>query len=606
MTKQNSIFKLFKSVEFIYILGCLSSLVIPWFLSVSPSISDSYYYGFSNKAGLCILLVTIAICFFMLCKNSSTWLIKHFDTNEYFSNLGNKGFELRFKSIYIIAGIIFILFLYLINRTGRTINYGESAYFIQRLYLMQDGLKPYIDFEFAYGSLLLYFPFFLINLLKLSIPAAYQISLFVEVLIGYYSLWYLCKKVSNSQFINKIFFLLFVPTYILTFMGGVNYTLFRFATPLVLILGVFQKIYIKPTVIKNIFYSFCVFFLIFIISPEIAVTSTLALFGCFVFANSFSFKSFLMCIPSIVILLTVSTFVKFINNSFITLYIFSQGGNNFPWFVSPTILAFLLFIYFSLVVLFSNKKKDFNNPQIIIFVISILNLPGAMGRCDAGHLFLYGFGFFLISLSAVPYILTNKLRILISMSYKFIFFVLIIIGTTYLYKPYFGWYVTNILNNYSISIRSHKNIIESSNRVLNQKDNLQIDSLIMYSDSKPLVLSSIPVFFENSILRNKIDFPYFINGKNKLSIYSNEVLIKEILKHNIILAPQDKEWLCGFSPLTKTTMFFLFGIPPFYNNKNKPEFINEKICSAIDNNFVIDTSMRVKDFTVYKKKQSFR
>jgi len=605
MAKQKYFFKSFKSVVFIYILGCLSSLVIPWFLSVSPSISDSYYYGFSNKAGLCILLVTIAICSFMLFKNSNTWLINHFDTNEYFSNYGNKVFELRFQSIYILALLIFILFLYLINRTGRAISYGESAYFIKRLYLMQDGLKPYIDFEFAYGSGLLYFPFSIINLLKVNVPSAYQISFIVEVLIGYYSLWHLCKNVSNPRFINKIFFLLFVPTYILIFMGGVNYTLFRFATPLVLIIWAVQKICIKPTVLKNIFYSFCVFFLIFIISPEIAITSTLALFGCFVLANSFSFKSILMCIPSIVILVVVSIFVKFINNSFITLYIFSQGGNNFPWFVSPTILAFLLFIFFSLIVIFSNKLKNFTTPQKIILVISILNLPGAMGRCDAGHLLLYGFGFFLISLSAVPHILSNKLRIFISLTYRIIFFTFIIIGTTYLYKPYWGGYVKYIHKYYNILIGVHENISTSSNHVINQQDNRQIDSLIMYSISKPLVLASSPIYFENSILRNKIDFPYFIDGMNKFSIYSNEVLFKEILKHNIIIAPQNKEFLCGFYPLSKTTMAFLFGIPPFYKGINKPELINEKICSAIACNFVIETSIHAKDFIVYKKKQSF-
>jgi hypothetical protein len=303
-----------------------------------------------------------------------------------------------------------------------------------------------------------------------------------------------------------------------------------------------------------------------------------------------------MFIPGIAILAAVSTFVKFINNSFITLYIFSQGGNNFPWFVSPTILAFLLLIYFSLVVVRGNKKATFGTPQILILVVSILNLPGAMGRCDAGHLFLYGFGFFLVSLSAAPYILTNKLRMLISAS-NIIIFIIVIIGTTYLFKPYWIGYAEHIFGNDNISIELN------NNSAVNQKENIQIDSLIMHFDSKPLAVAGIPVFFENAALRKQIDFPYFINGMNKLSIYSNEVLIREILNHNIILVPQKKEWLCGFYPYDKTTILFLFGLPPFYGNKNHPEFINEKICSVLESAFVIDASLHVKGFNVYKKKQ---
>jgi hypothetical protein len=597
-SKRNNIFKLFKSVEFVYVFGCLSSLVIPWFLPVSPSNSDSYYYGFSNLAGLIILSVTISVCFLMLYKNSDALLIKHVDTNEYFSYSGNKEFKLRFKSFYILAGFVFIIFLYLLNRTGRTISYGESAYFIQRLYLMQDGLIPYIDFEFAYGSGLLYFPFCLITFLKVGVPTAYQISFFVEALIGYYSLWYLCKKVSIPEFNNKIFFLLFVPAYILLFMGGANCTLFRFAVPLVLVIWAFQKISTDPTVLKNILYPVGVFCLIFVISPEIAITCTLALFGCFVFANSVSFKNILMLIPGIAILVAASIFVKFINNSFITLYIFSQGGNNFPWFVSPTILAFLFLIYFSLVVVLGNKKAAFGTPQILILVISILNLPGAMGRCDAGHLFFYGFGFFLVSLSAAPYILANKLRMLISAS-NIVIFIIIVMGTIYLFKPYWVGYAKHILGNYNISVGLN------NNSVVDQKDIIQIDSLIMHSDGKPLAVASIPAFFENALLRKQIDFPYFINGMNKMSIYSNEVLIKEFLKHNTILVPQKKDWLCGFYPYDKTTMFFLFGMAPFIRHKNNTEFINEKLCSVLESYFVIDGSLHVKGFNVYKKKQGF-
>ncbi len=586
-----------KSIEFTYFLGCFFSLTIPWHITVSPSISNSYYYGFSNRAGLIILFFTIVICFFRLHKNNN---LNHFNAIKFCLNIENKEVKLKSKFFYFVAGLIFVLFLFLLNRTGEILSFGEAPYFIQRLYLMQDGLKPYNNFEFAYGAFLLYFPFCLVKIFNLSVPIAYQISLFFESLFGYYALWNLCGEIANPKLKNKVFFLLFVPSFFPLFMGGANYTLFRFVVPLALSCKFYKYIHKESSILKITFCFLCNFIIVFIISPEIAITSTLTLLSYFVFYRLFSLKSILICFPTAIILGILFIFFDLLKNSIITLYIFSQGGNNFPWFFSPTIIFFFFIIYFSIFIVSKNlKSKKLNNSLMIVFTISVLNLPGSMGRCDGFHLFFYGFGFFLITLSNILCAKSKKLRLILVGFYIILYFVFLNIGLVYFFKGYGIAYIKSIIKNHKLPAEVHKEIITNENSDYN--DCNKFDSIIFKFKSKPLVLISIPTFFENSNYREKIDFPYFIDGTNKFSIYSNEILVKEILDHDVIIISQNKNKPFYFRSEPKIVIFFLFGLPHFVSGENNPNIINEKIYLAIKSNFIIDTSSCSKNFLIYKR-----
>jgi hypothetical protein len=597
-------YRFFTSIEFIFITGCILSLTIPWFVNVTPSISDSYYYGFSNKTATLILLSAISLCFFLLLRKKVSLHYDYFDSYKFSLN-DKTEHRLNYRLFYFASAIILIGFLYALYKLKMGITYGESAYHVRRLYLMQDGLRPYVDFEYAYGSALLYLPYLLTVIFKLSVPVSYELSFFFEAFIGYYSLWLICKRISKSEHSNKLFLLLFIPTYVLLFMAGVNYTMFRFATPLFLIIAAIDRITAESTVIKNTLYSIAVFILIFIISPELSITSTLVLFVAYRLSNPFTLKSVLMIVPAMIFLVFISFSVRYIRKSFTTLLAFAQGGNNFPWMPSFTMLIFFFFIFLSMAIVFKLKNRNnvFNKAHLSALLFSLFNLPGAMGRCDAGHLLIYGIGFFILTLSAAPYF-GIKLRKATYLSYYVLIFVFVICGTAYQYKSAWLTGVMNKLNEKSpVSASVSAEDLKFSFTKNNAGDSI-IDSLLSGLQNKPLLLKSYARIYEDRSLRRKTDLPYFIDGLNMLSPSSVDTLVNEIIVHDITIVPKSTASLCGFEPMSDWSMFFLLGLPPVSESRNNPAEINARICQTLDQYYFPDYSVTSNYFTVYRKKKA--
>jgi hypothetical protein len=575
-------------IELVFIIGCLLSLIIPWFVPVVPSISDSYYYGFSNKIALLILIITIGISYWLLLLNKSN--IFSID-DKYFSEELNKP-RLKYKFVYIIFIVTYLIFLFILNYTHRFLDYGEASYFVKRIYLMQDGLKPYLDFEFAYGSFMVYFPYFLHVFFNLQAPIAYSLSLIIEIGIGYITLWYLIKTLNSYEYINIVFLQLFLTTIALAFMGGVNYTLFRFVTPIFITVSLFNNLIINYSKFKVFIYPILIFIFGYNISPELGITST---FGFVLMYNyrELSTKGVILSTLSLTAIALIIIFSPFYSKSFITLLTFSNGGNNLPWFISPTILIFFIFIFISIVLI--NYKRDKidkrENAKLLIILISVLNLPGAMGRCDFGHLFLYGFGFFLLVTSVIPYLMSSYLRKKVTiMLYGIMGFM--IFSTIILYSHPGGKLLISFYNE-----------INTKNQLNNKNENnSDVNLFISDSKHKPLIINSYPELFENSVLRKKVEFPYFIDGMNQFSYFSTNIVCEEIEKHKALVLNKNYKSTYEFNALPKKFIFILFGIIPYGHKTTNPSIINNKILHLIQDDFEQKDTIKDSNYIIYERK----
>ena len=555
---------------FVFGFGCILCLTLPWFIGVSQSISDSYYYGYSNKSALFILLITIFSSYYIVSrvsKNTAEWSNRRVEETTTYNFFRQKKFVFFIYSFLFLG---FIIFLFISYNLQNSIYYGESGYFIKRLYLMKDGLDPFISFEFAYGSFLLYFPHYIKELFNLQVETSYLLSLFLESVAGYFFLWKVCKTLGSGGNLHLLFILLLLPSFFCLFSGGANYTLFRFVTPIYLLTYIVHD-KVRSSQIRVILLSIFIFLIVINISVELSITSMFSIIIFNLYLNKYSKKAFVTSLILIILVLGIFIYSESLGSKFKTLLIFSQGGNNFPWYLSPSILGFFVFIFTSIVIVALSRSKNYH---LMVLIYSILNLPGALGRCDIGHIYFYGIGFFIINLSSLEYLYSSYLRKYILVSYISLYVVFLSGGIMYLlygaYWPQYSYFVKQRIK-FHIGMRLDPL----------KKSSSSYDSALTTLDEKPLVLRSDPIYFLNSPLRVKLDFPYFIDGMNDFSLYSKKVLLEEILKHKFVIVPKSRESVCSFYPLDFGYRVILFGSPSFHKYKNDPSLLNDKICSTL-------------------------
>ena len=113
---------------------------------------------------------------------------------------------------------------------------ADANYFGVRVALMADHKLPYVDFEYAYGYLMAYLPYWL-HALGLSIRMALTLTLDLAVVAGVLSIGVLLKSAVARPAMRLTLFWALVAVGVLVAPGpSLNYNLGRYASPFALLL----------------------------------------------------------------------------------------------------------------------------------------------------------------------------------------------------------------------------------------------------------------------------------------------------------------------------------------------------------------------------------
>jgi hypothetical protein len=371
--------------------GLASIFFIPRLVSVSPSISSSYLFNYSNRTGILILLGFLVVGGYF-----SKSLRVHFRAP---SVEGKISAPLLAQWMGITAVIWAVMYFLVHGLQG----FAESLYMIDRLKMLVEGGRPYRDFEFAYGALLLYGPRALM-VLHLDVEQAYFLFLLACYLV---SVWMLARildlldyPTTHKATIFSLLVLFSLPTLLCT---GLNYVLLRFlAAPYfgLLVQRMDGPGGLEPGGLRRRAFAMLMSagftVVLLLISPEMGVAFGVGTLGYFVVFGWRDRKNIALCAG----LLCLDALIFAAANRldvFATLKAFAGGAFNFPLLPAAHILLF--FFCCGLVTLFvaarlrSGSRGD---GMLMLVAVSTPMIASALGRCDVGHTVLSGVGLVIV------------------------------------------------------------------------------------------------------------------------------------------------------------------------------------------------------------------
>lgn len=373
--------------------------VLPFFVPVTPAFSESFLFGFSNRLGL--LLFVILLAGLALLSWFGTLHLSHLPGATISTATNTPSRRALSITLLLSAGISIPFFLLIPAGNG----VSESIYFLDRIGLLSQGLRPYRDFEFVYGPLQLFLPFLTARSLHLSLTDGYYLVWLVSTLLGLLALWISVRWLDlPSRGKPATFLLLAVILGSEILSTGLNYNPLRYAAPIACLLLVHRlsRFPHQPTLsitLQTLAASILSAVLLLGLSPETGITFSIAVLlffplrrrilhqPCAAFALSLaaSFVAILLAAARIGV--------------FATLKDFSAGGLSLPILPGPHILLF--FAAFAIVVVYlttPDHRHRLLSDAALLALYSLGMLPAALGRCDWAHITGYELGIFLSAL----------------------------------------------------------------------------------------------------------------------------------------------------------------------------------------------------------------
>ncbi len=368
---------------------------IPTLIPGKLAASESYMFGYNNRVGfiLFILLTAIGAIY------SGRLQLQFPLTGQRADSVQPATF---WKCMAGALGVCIVMYFL----TARLGGFGESAYLINRVDLAAHGLRPYRDFEYAYGASFIYLPILLSKILHITIPNAYYLFWALNVLGG---VWFLVEVINRIDYSgkhkNEIFLMLYwfmIPGIVST---GLNYAGLRFLSAPLFALLVFRSIrdrkfksQISGSLLVVLFTA-----ILLLISPEIGIVFGLGA-SAFFFLFYMNSEHKLWLVPYISMLFLLACLFGLANklNVFYTLKSMGSGGFNFPIIPAPHILIlFALTFLCACYLVFALATGNFRSNTVLVLFVSIPSLAGALGRCDPGHVAFYGIGIFIVGLLCI-------------------------------------------------------------------------------------------------------------------------------------------------------------------------------------------------------------
>ena len=359
-----------KAIFLLILAGTL--FTVPYLVAVRPVISVSYVVGFNNHVALLLFIGGIA-AFAVLCGGK-------------LGRLSAIDQKLPLTSLALASTLILLLCL------GRLAHHsigGEAKYSVNRLQMLATGLKPYRDFEYAYGPLHLYIPFYLSKIFHSSVVTGYFLWWTIQWIAGTAMLWFVIRQIDLPISRRKLLFWVLLAIQILNLPGqGIAYTPVRTigsAFFLVLLFelrrGRWNSFFFVVIAIMAIVFALG-------ISPEQAISVSCGLIAWLLLSRGQ--KPFLLHAAILAVLIgaiALAFTVAYHFHELDTFLAFRDGSLALPLLPSPSVVLILFAYIAAACTLFLRiRQHRWNSVAIPLGIGGFSLLPIALGRCDLLHL----------------------------------------------------------------------------------------------------------------------------------------------------------------------------------------------------------------------------
>jgi hypothetical protein len=367
-------------------------------LGIVFSVSQAFH--FNNQAAIAALLVGMALATWWSWRNPS-------DAPLTPSPPDQPDQQLSWRPLLVTLGVSG-LWLTLVGLATVEAPQLNGIYFVNRLFCLQAGWKPYRDFEFAYGPAMLYVPVVLRNWTGLSVNAAYMLALWMFAWGGLFLLWWVVRQVHAPKHDQIVAFLLVAAFPAINPECGIEYTLTRYAGGLAALVA--ARIAVEKLPRRWLAVAVCHLILVaavFSISPEVGLAFLAALI-VYWFLEYRAGSTWLIYTAATHVAVLAGLALLAPRNAFLSVRGFGAGSNHLPLFPSPYNLLYVGTLLVAVAPILSDavravlEKKHgfgvFGTLTAPFAVHALAMMPAALGRADAGHVVYNGTAVFLLAL----------------------------------------------------------------------------------------------------------------------------------------------------------------------------------------------------------------
>lgn len=360
--------------------------LIPQFVSVPPSISPSYIFGYSNRTAVLLLMGFLVLAGFF-----SSGLKIEFKQAAPPTPIPKKILWI-WMAVFAAAGITMSFLVRGLH------GFEESVYLIDRIKMLALGGRPFKGFEFAYGVLFLYCPRAMMAF-NLTAEQSYFVFWLLCLLAGVWLLYQTLNMLDYpTQRTTEIFHLFCLFSLIAVVCTGVNYTFLRFL-PAAYFARLTQRIdRRKGSNDRTLAILAAVVFtaVLLMISPEMAL-AYLGGSACYFLVFGRYDKRSIAEYFGLLILDAALLLIWERLGAFTTLKAFSSGGFNLPITPGPNILSFFFVcVLVSFFVASRLRGGSRGDGVLMVVAVSAGTLFAALGRCDPGHIVFAAIGILLV------------------------------------------------------------------------------------------------------------------------------------------------------------------------------------------------------------------
>jgi len=590
-----------------YVIGSLAAIFyLPTLVPLRPTASDSYVFGYNNRAGIVLLLLLTAI--------GAIW--KKGLNIQLLPSGNSQPVPKKYLIWSLLATTCGCLVMYAF--AGQFGGFGESSYEIDRIWLLSLGKIPYVDFEWPFGIGFLYGPLLLHKLFSFSIPKAYYIFWAINCLLGTLLLFIIINLINHSTKSKRVIYLLLYCAWFFSIITmGTHYALLRHICPLLFILVVYKIL--MGTANKQRFYAAfmataCTVILL-IISPETAIAFVFACVCIFLFSVRKLNSAYIASLIALLIQIAAVFCVALRFHVLDTVKASGGGADSFPILFAPHILLFFAALFICACYLFRCfQQHEINDNSIGLVAYSIPMTAAVLGRCDPCHVFSNGVGIFLASMFYVSnYKSAWKW-------YKTAFIVILVIlptiSVTWLYLPSVAKCAFYVLsekkNNKLITVIGHKYIELFAPPAKRSKWNNMLDSAKLTGAPRSVDLSVIypswngaflaPFGYKpngfGTYLSNQVDYGHYEAFENANTLDATQAKLSEIMRHTetALLLPEQFESSCKVdlsAERKEISMLFAF---PYFGKAVHPESVRQPICNYILNRYRMEQAPNLQNY----------
>jgi hypothetical protein len=375
-------------------LAAVGVFLLPFLFPPShPSLSAAYTAGFNNRVAA-LALASVGLLSFAL-----AWKFQLFPRRTEDSDKGPIPLRLVMSCVAASAAFTATFGYFLCRAELASV---DNRYFLEYMDdVSRYHQRIYIDFSFAYGPLLLYFPLWIHSLLRplhIGIEGSYYIALAMANVLGLVIAWFTLDALPLSRKVKSITLCMLAIMSMCPVMG-LSYTFVRFLAPFSTLLFASR---IKNPLLLALTFAFGEA-LQLCISPELGFA--FAAGACFyaICMTAKHGRAWLSAVVASLVGAGISLWVAGPHYLDSVRY-YSHGDLNL--IVEPLgyIILFLIATAWLVPRMLAGAFRQ-RRPEAVLlaslFVVCLVLLPPAFGRCDPLHVFFNGAGMFVLASVAI-------------------------------------------------------------------------------------------------------------------------------------------------------------------------------------------------------------